>query len=113
MYKVKASAGRLVGVLNTEDKSVPCNTPSDLTPVAGHAADELPPHSWSVTYDGRLGCGGQPAYASGARAAHAARRYLDDAPVYVDRDAESIADTLWEAVGNKSGNMTAPTPSQR
>jgi cyclomaltodextrinase len=47
-YEVLANAGRLVTVLNTGDKTVPCKMPVDLTLVAGHASAELPPRSWSV-----------------------------------------------------------------
>ena len=46
--EVRANAGRLVTVLNTEDKTVTCKVPADFTPVAGHASAELPPHSWGV-----------------------------------------------------------------
>ena len=45
---VRASDGRLMTVLNTEDKTVKCKVPTDLTPVAGNASAELPPHSWGV-----------------------------------------------------------------
>jgi cyclomaltodextrinase / maltogenic alpha-amylase / neopullulanase len=47
-YDVRANAGRLVTVLNTEDKIVPCKIPMELKLVAGHPGAELPPHSWSV-----------------------------------------------------------------
>jgi hypothetical protein len=47
-YEVSSNAGSLVVVLNTDDKSVRCQIPPDLTPVAGHANADLPPHSWGV-----------------------------------------------------------------
>jgi glycosidase len=47
-FEVRANAGRLVTALNTDDKSVKCNIPSDLTTVTGNASAELPPHSWGV-----------------------------------------------------------------
>jgi cyclomaltodextrinase / maltogenic alpha-amylase / neopullulanase len=48
MYEVRASAGRFVVALSTEDKGVRCKIPPDLIPVAGHPDAELLPHSWGV-----------------------------------------------------------------
>jgi cyclomaltodextrinase len=47
-YEVRASAGRLITLLNTGDKVVSCMIPAGLEPVAGNARDQLLPHSWSV-----------------------------------------------------------------
>ena len=47
-YEVLANEGRLVTVLNTEDKTVPFKISADLTLVAGNASAELPPLSWGV-----------------------------------------------------------------
>jgi glycosidase len=47
-FEVRANAGHLVTVLNTEEKAVTCKIPVDLVSVAGNASAELPPHSWGV-----------------------------------------------------------------
>ena len=47
-FDVRASDGRLMTVLNTEDKTVKCKVPTDLTPVAGKASTNLRPDSLRV-----------------------------------------------------------------
>jgi cyclomaltodextrinase len=48
MYEVRASAGRAVVALSTDDKAVRCKAPPDLIPVAGHPDAELRPNTWGV-----------------------------------------------------------------
>ena len=47
-YEVHAGANRLVTALSIDDQTVRCHLPSDVVPIAGHAAAELPPHGWGV-----------------------------------------------------------------
>ncbi len=47
-YEVISGSKRIVVALNSDDKTVTCELPSALAPVAGHGDSTLPPHGWGI-----------------------------------------------------------------